>query len=93
MGASFCHVERTKHVVRLSPCITSGNQVWNGAIPALRHKAMNIICFEASTEESTISQDPHTQAWNVAAKIMTAVAVACTMKYFVVASAARGYFT
>ena len=39
-GASFCQVERMRPVVRSNPCRTSGSQVWTGASPILRARAM-----------------------------------------------------
>ena len=33
MGASFCHVSKIRPEDRGIPCITSGTQKWNGAIP------------------------------------------------------------
>lgn len=39
-GASFCHVDRIRPVVRSSPCRTSGNQAWTGARPILRASAI-----------------------------------------------------
>lgn len=42
-GASFCHVERIKPVVRSSPWRTSGSQAWTGANPIFRARARMII--------------------------------------------------
>lgn len=39
-GASFCHVERIKPVVRSRPWSTSGSQKWAGASPSLSARAM-----------------------------------------------------
>lgn len=38
-GASFCQVERVRPVSRLTPCITSGIQLWRGARPIFIAKA------------------------------------------------------
>ena len=42
-GASFCHVERMRPVVRSKPCRTSGSHECIGASPILRAKARVII--------------------------------------------------
>ena len=38
-GASFCHVDRIKPVVKSSPWRTSGSQAWRGASPTFRARA------------------------------------------------------
>lgn len=44
MGANFCHVSRIRPDDRGMPCVTSGTQKWNGAIPSfiVRAIVMNI---------------------------------------------------
>lgn len=42
-GASFCHVERMRPVVRSKPCSTSGSQAWTGASPIFSARARVII--------------------------------------------------
>lgn len=39
-GASFCHVERIRPVVKSRPCNTSGSQKWVGASPIFIARAM-----------------------------------------------------
>ena len=46
MGASFCHVSRIRPEDRGMPCVTSGTQKWNGAIPNFIARAI-VMSMEA----------------------------------------------
>ena len=46
MGASFCHVSRIRPEDRGIPCVTSGTQKWNGAIPNFIARAI-VMSMEA----------------------------------------------
>lgn len=46
MGASFCHVSRIRPENKEMPCVTSGTQKWNGAIPSFMARAI-VISMEA----------------------------------------------
>lgn len=39
-GASFCHVDRMRPVVKSSPWRTSGSQAWTGARPTFKARAI-----------------------------------------------------
>ena len=43
MGASFCHVRRSRPEVRGVTWVTSGTQKWKGAIPSFMARAVVII--------------------------------------------------
>ena len=40
MGASFCHVRKIKPDDKEMPCVTSGTQKWNEAIPSFMVRAI-----------------------------------------------------
>lgn len=42
-GAIFCHVNKIIPEVSGTPCVTSGTQKWNGAIPNFMARAIVII--------------------------------------------------
>ena len=46
MGASFCHVSKIRPEDRGMPCVTSGTQKWNGAIPSFIARAI-VMSMEA----------------------------------------------
>ena len=46
MGASFCHVSKIRPKDRGIPCVTSGTQKWNGAIPNFIARAI-VMSMEA----------------------------------------------
>ena len=46
MGASFCHVSKIRPEDRGIPCVTSGTQKWNGAIPNFIARAI-VMSMEA----------------------------------------------
>lgn len=90
-GASFCHVERMRPVVRLSPCSTSGSQRCMGARPILRANARVVIVVGRGWDICRISHCPVSQALVMLANRSMAVAVAWARKYLVAASIARGW--
>lgn len=90
-GASFCHVDIRRPVVRLSPCKTSGIHEWRGARPIFRARAIVIIVFGRGWDIWLMSHCPSIQAFVTAANMRVAAAVAWARKYFVVASIARGW--
>ena len=47
MGASFCHVSKIRPKDRGIPCVTSGTQKWNGAIPNFMVRAI-FVSIEAA---------------------------------------------
>lgn len=89
-GASFCHVERIKPVVRSRPWSTSGSQKWTGARPSLRARAMMTAVVARGCESWRIFHSPVIQALVVLANRIRAAAVAWVRKYLVAASTARG---
>ena len=90
MGASFCHVDRTRPVVKSRPCSTSGSQKCIGARPTFSPRARIVTVVVMGCDSCWISHCPVTHALDVVAKSINAAAVACVRKYFVVASTARG---
>ena len=46
MGASLCHVSKIRPEDRGMPCVTSGTQKWNGAIPSFIARAI-VMSMEA----------------------------------------------
>lgn len=46
MGASFCHVSKIRPEDKEIPCVTSGTQKWNGAIPSFIVRAI-VMSIEA----------------------------------------------
>lgn len=75
-GASFCQVERISPVVRVSPCSTSGSQVWRGAKPSFIDKAMIARVVGMGWVISWISHCPVSQALVRLANSKVAAAVA-----------------
>ena len=70
--------------------MTSGNQKCSGASPIFNAKAIEISVAEIGLIISVIFHWPVNQAFVVPANRRRAEAVACVIKYFVVASVARG---
>lgn len=91
-GASFCHVDRMRPVVKSSPCRTSGSQACRGANPIFRARAMVIIVDGTGWVICWSSHCPVSHALVVLANRSIAAAVACVRKYLVVASTARGWW-
>lgn len=63
-------------VVRSSPCITSGSQVWSGASPIFRANAMVIMVVGTGWVACCSSHWPVIQALVVAARRRVAAAAA-----------------
>ena len=75
-GASFCHVERIKPVVRSSPWSTSGSQKWVGASPTLSARAMVTAVAGRGWDSWRMFHSPVIQALVVLANRIKAAAVA-----------------
>lgn len=91
MGASFCHVDKIRPVVRSSPCRTSGSQRWVGASPIFIPKEIMVTAAVNGWDNCWICHSPISQALEVVANNISAAAAAWVRKYFVVASTARGW--
>ena len=90
MGASFCHVSKIRPEDRGIPCVTSGTQKWNGAIPSFMARAI-VISIEAAGLNSFITVHwPENIKFMIIAIINNIEAVDWVIKYLVDASVARG---
>ena len=54
MGDNFCHVSKIRPEDRGIPCVTSGTQKWNGAIPSFMVRAI-VMSIEATGLNSFIT--------------------------------------
>lgn len=90
-GASFCQVDRISPVVRSKPCSTSGSQKCSGARPIFRASAIVASVAEVGLIISIKLHSPEVHAFVILANSRRAEAVAWVIKYFVVASTARGW--
>ena len=88
-GASFCHVERIRPVIRSSPC---RSQVCKGASLIFRAMAVIMIAERMGWVICCSSHCPVSHALVVPANRIIAAVVACVRKYFIVASIARGWW-
>ena len=77
-GASFCHVKRIKHWIHSIFIITWGNQMWNGASPALTHIDKKII-----KRKFLLKFCKKTILSITTAVIITVEAIAWTRKYLI----------
>lgn len=91
IGASFCHVVKIRHVIRLNPCKTSGSQRWNGAIPSLIARATVKIVNDVLSFILIMVHSPVVHAFRIVENKIRAEAAACVKKYFVADSVARGW--
>lgn len=90
MGASFCHVSRIRPDDRGIPCVTSGTQKWNGAIPNFIARAI-VMSMDATGLNSFITVHwPENIKLMITAIISSIEAVDWVKKYLVDASVARG---
>lgn len=90
MGASFCHVSRIRPDDKGMPCVTSGTQKWNGAIPSFIARAI-VISIDAIGLNSFITVHwPENIRLIITAIISNIEAVDWVRKYLVDASVARG---
>lgn len=90
MGASFCHVSRIRPDDKGMPCVTSGTQKWNGAIPSFIVRAI-VISIDAIGLNSFITVHwPENIRLIITAIINNIEAVDWVRKYLVDASVARG---
>lgn len=90
MGASFCHVRRSRPGISGVPWVTSGIQKWNGAIPSFMARAVVIINDGSWLAVFVIIQCPDSRLLRVIAIIRIMDAVDCIRKYLVAASVERG---
>lgn len=91
-GANFCQVERISPVVKSSPWSTSGSQKCMGASPILRARAKVSVMAGKACKLKLMSHCPVIHAFVVLANRIRAAAPAWIIKYFVVASTARGWW-
>lgn len=90
MGANFCHVSRIRPDDRGMPCVTSGTQKWNGAIPSFIVRAI-VMNIDATGLNSFITVHwPENIKLIITAIISSIEAVDWVKKYLVAASVARG---
>lgn len=90
MGANFCHVSRIRPDDRGMPCVTSGTQKWNGAIPSFIVRAI-VMNIDATGLNSFITVHwPENIRLIITAIISSIEAVDWVKKYLVAASVARG---
>lgn len=90
MGANFCHVSRIRPDDRGMPCVTSGTQKWNGAIPSFMVRAI-VMNIDATGLNSFITVHwPENIRLIITAIISSIEAVDWVKKYLVAASVARG---
>lgn len=90
MGASFCHVSRIRPDDRGIPCVTSGTQKWNGAIPSFMVRAI-VMSIDATGLNNFITVHwPEYIRLIITAIISNIEAVDWVKKYLVDASVARG---
>lgn len=90
MGANFCHVSRIRPDDRGIPCVTSGTQKWNGAIPSFMVRAI-VMSMDAIGLNSFITVHwPENIRLIITAIISSIEAVDWVKKYLVAASVARG---
>lgn len=90
MGASFCHVSKIRPDDRGMPCVTSGTQKWNGAIPSFIARAI-VMSIDATGLNNFITVHwPENIRLIMTAIISSIEAVDWVKKYLVDASVARG---
>lgn len=90
MGANFCHVSRIRPDDRGMPCVTSGTQKWNGAIPSFIVRAI-VMNIDATGLNSFITVHwPENIRLIITAIISSIEAVDWVKKYLIAASVARG---
>lgn len=90
MGASFCHVSRIRPDDKGMPCVTSGTQKWNGAIPNFIVRAI-VMSIDATGLNNFITVHwPENIRLIITAIISSVEAVDWVKKYLVDASVARG---
>ena len=90
MGANFCHVSRIRPDDSGMPCVTSGTQKWNGAIPSFIVRAI-VISIDATGLNNFITVHwPENIRLIITAIISNMEAVDWVRKYLVDASVARG---
>ena len=90
MGANFCHVSRIRPDDNGMPCVTSGTQKWNGAIPNFMARAI-VMSINATGLNSFITVHwPENIRLIIMAIISSIEAIDWVKKYLVDASVAHG---
>lgn len=92
IGGSFIIVDRRRAVVIGEPCSTSGNQKWKGTRPSFIAIAAVSRAEDVGWVNWVMSHCPVCQALIVLENKIRAEAVACTRKYLIAASIARGWW-
>lgn len=92
IGGNFIIVASRRAVVMGEPWSTSGNQKWNGTSPSFIAIAAVNRRQDVGCVSWVISHCPVNQALVMLEKSMSVEAVACTRKYLIVASMARGWW-
>lgn len=92
IGGSFMAVDSRRPVVRGEPCSTSGNQKWKGTSPSFIAIAEVRIRHDVGWVSWVMSHCPVHHALVILENRTRAEAAACTRKYLVAASMARGWW-
>lgn len=91
IGGNFMTVDKRRPVVSGEPWSTSGNQKWNGARPSFIEMAAVRIREDVGWVSWVMSHCPVYHALVMLENSTKVEAVACTRKYLVAASTARGW--
>lgn len=92
IGGNFIIVDSNRAVVMGEPWSTSGNQKWNGTNPSFIAIAVVSRRDDVGWCSWVMSHCPVDQAFVMLEKSTRAEAAACTMKYLIAASMARGWW-
>lgn len=91
MGASFCHVRRSRPEIKDVPWVTSGIQKWKGAIPNFMARAVVMARDESWLMLSVVVQHLESRLLEIIAIMRIIDAVDCIRKYLIAASVERGF--
>lgn len=91
IGGNFTAVDKRSPVSREQPWSTSGNQKWKGASPSFMAMAAVRIVHDVGQVSWVMSHCPVFHALVMLENRTRAEAAACTRKYLVAASIARGW--
>lgn len=92
IGGNFIAVDNKRAVVRDEPCSTSGNQKWNGTSPSFIAIAVVKSRHAVGWVSWVMSHCPVDHALIMLEKRTRVEAAACTRKYLMDASMARGWW-
>lgn len=92
IGGNFMTVDSSRAVVRDEPCRTSGSQKWNGTSPSFIAIAVVSRVDARGWFSWVMSHWPVDQALVMLEKRINVEAAACTRKYLIDASMARGWW-